>query len=95
MFNVLKQEPQPNVYQMWFVTQPETLWITRTTWANLCAKVTFVGEVKGPSPYYGNPVVKADVYNAAGQCTQCETDISAPGTYKTWRQISEPHWAKK
>lgn len=60
MFNVLKQEPQPNVYQMWFGTQPGPLWITRTTWANLCAKVTVVGQAKGPAPYYGNPAVKAD-----------------------------------
>ena len=94
MFNMLKQEPQPNVYQMWFASQPEPLWITRTTWASLCAKVTFVGEVKGPAPYYGNPTVKADIYNTAGQCTQRGADISAPGTYKTWRQISEPHWTK-
>ena len=94
MFKVLKQEPQPNVYQMWFATQPGSRWITRTTWANLCAKVTFVGEAKGPAPYYGNPAVKAEIYNAAGQCTQRDADISAPGTYKTWRQISAPPWEK-
>ena len=95
MFNILKQEPQPNVYQMWFAAQREPLWITRTTWASMCAKVTFVGEATGPAPYYGNPNVKADIYNGAGQCTQRGVDISAPGTYKTWRQISEPHWAKR
>lgn len=94
MFNIVKQEPQPNVYQMWFATQPETLWITRTTWSNLCAKVVSIGEPKGAAPYYGNPEVKADIYNVAGQCIQRGAFISVPGTYKTWRQIFEPHWEK-
>lgn len=95
MFNILVQEPQPNVYQMWFAIQPAHLWITRTTWSNLCARVTSIGEVKGPAPYFGNPKVMADIYNGAGQCTQRGAVISVPGTYKTWRQISEPHWANK
>lgn len=94
VYDILKQEPQLNVYQMWFATQPEPLWITRTTWASMCAKVTFVGEASGPAPYYGNPVVKGDIYSASGQCTQHGAVISVPGTYKTWRQISDPHSAK-
>jgi hypothetical protein len=94
MFIHIKQEPQLNVYQMWFASQPQSLWITRTTWSNLCAKVTSIGEVKGPAPYYGNPEVRADMYNSSGQCTQRGTVISVPGTYKTWRQITEPSWAK-
>jgi len=57
--------------------------------------VTFVGEAKSPSPYYGNPTVKADIYNSSGQCTQRGADISVPGVYKTSRQISAPHWAKQ
>jgi hypothetical protein len=94
MFTIVKQKPQPNVYQMWFATQPKNLWITRTTWSNMCAKVVSIGELRGGAPYYGNPEVKADIYNGAGQCTQRGAVISVPGTYKTWRQISEPHWAK-
>lgn len=94
MFNIIKQEPQLNVYQMWFAVQPEPLWITRTTWANLCAKVTSVEKETAPAPYYGNPKVRADIYNSDGHCIQREAEISVPGTYKTWRQISQPDWSK-
>jgi hypothetical protein len=94
MFHVLTQDPQPNVYQMWFATQPKPLWITRTTWNSLCAQVVSVGEAKGPAPYYGNPQVFADIYTAGGVLKQRGSVISVPGTYKTWRQIAEPHWAK-
>ena len=94
MFSIIKQEPQPNVFQLWFAIQPEPLWITRTTWSNMCAHVTSVGEIKGPAPYYGNPEVRANIYNGSGQCTQRGALISVPGTYKTWRQISTPPWAK-
>lgn len=36
------------------------------------------GRSQGASPYYGSPAVKADIYNATGQCTQRKAD-SAPG----------------
>jgi hypothetical protein len=90
---ILEQSPQPNVYQMWFSSQPNGLWITRITWSDLCAHVSFVGELKGDAPYYGNPEVRADIYTGAGQLKQRNSVISAPGTYKTWRQIAKPSWA--
>lgn len=90
---ILSLTPQPNVYQMWFSVKPEPLWITRTTWNDLCARVTFVGEAKGGAPYYGNPEVRADIYTAGGYCKQRNSVISVPGTYKTWRQIVKPAWA--
>lgn len=37
-------------------------WIRRTTWGNTCAQVTSVGPFTGLPPYYGNPVVLADIY---------------------------------
>ena len=78
---------------MWFATQPSALWITRTTWSGLCARVVSIGPVKGDSPYYGNSEVRADVYTAAGEMRQRGAVISVPGTYKTWRQIVKPSWA--
>lgn len=95
MFHILNADPQPNVYQMWFAVQPGPLWITRTTWNDLCARVISVDEAKGPAPYYGNPEVLADIYTAEGFLKQRGSVISAAGTYKTWRQIAEPYWAKQ
>jgi hypothetical protein len=84
-----------NVYQMWEASHglPGGLWITRTTWANMCAQVTSVGEFKGPAPYFGNPKVFANLYSMQGQLKQSGFEISVPGTYKTWRQIETPQWA--
>ena len=79
---------------MWFAIQPKPLWITRTTWANLYARVSSVGTVKGEAPYYGNPEVRADIYFSNGTLKQRNAEISAPGTYKTWRQIAELIWAR-
>ncbi|MDQ0038941.1 hypothetical protein J2W30_006729 [Variovorax boronicumulans] len=42
MLSFLKQEPQPNVYQMWFSIQPKTLLDYCTTWLNRCAKVVSI-----------------------------------------------------
>lgn len=83
-----------NVYQMWFESQSATedVWITRTTWPGLCARITSVGEPKGPPPYYGNPSVKADVYYPNGQPKSRGFEIPVPGTYKTWRRIATPGW---
>ncbi len=88
--------PQKNVFQMWVDSsgKPEGVWITRTTWPGLCARVTHVGELKGPPPYYGNPEVRADVYYPTGALKNRNFEITAPGTYKTWREIPAPPWWK-
>ena len=85
-----------NVYEM-FVANGEQVgfWLTRTTWRDLCARVTFVGKFKGPAPYFGNPRVSGDLfYLRSGQLKQANADIPSPGTYKTWRQIPAPSWSK-
>jgi len=85
-----------NVYQM-FVSSTNghgELWITRTTWSNLCAKIKSVGEFTGPPPYFGNPEVLADIYTLNGRLQQADAVIPVPGTYKTWRQIPTPVWWK-
>jgi len=78
---ILEQSPQPNVYQMWFSSQTNGLWITRITLSDLCAHVSFVGEFKGNAPYYGNPEVRADIYSGAGQLEQRSSVVSALGKY--------------
>lgn len=70
-------------------------WIKRTTWGKLCAKVTFVGDLVGSPPYYGNPEVRADLYDfETGELKNQNIQIPVPGTYKTWRQIKTPSWNK-
>ena len=69
MLNVREQEQRQNAFQMCFAIQPEPLWITRTTRTHLCAKLTLVGEAKGPAQFYRNLMVKADMYIATGQRT--------------------------
>src|SRR4051812_39182176 len=55
---------EQNIYQMWFESEgaKNGLWITRTTWSSIAAHIVSVGEPKGPPPYYGNPVVLADIF---------------------------------
>ena len=53
-----------NLFQMFVANghQPG-FWLRRTTWGESCARVTSVGPLTGPEPYYGNPKVHADIYN--------------------------------
>ena len=71
---------------MWFSVQPNPLWIKRTTWNDLCARVISVGEAKAPAFYYGNPEVLADIDTVQGFLKQRGSFICAAGPYKTWRQ---------
>jgi hypothetical protein len=70
------------------------LGLGRTTWGNTCAEVVHVGELSGKPPYYGNPAVRADVYDlTTGELRERNAKIPVPGTFKTWRQIDPPPWA--
>ena len=86
-----------DVFQMYVANKEQPgFWLGRTTWGNTCAQVTFVGEFKGPPPYYGTPVVLADFYDLrTGEFKEKGARIPVPGTYKTWRQIDPPNWASK
>lgn len=85
-----------NVFQMYVANDERPyFWLRRTTWRNTCAQVTSVGEFRGPPPYYGNPKVIADIYDLqTGDLKEQGARIPVPGTYKTWRQIEVPVWAK-
>lgn len=84
-----------NVFQMYAANnQQPGFWLRRTTWGSTCARVTSVGEFKGPPPYYGNPVMLADIYELrTGELKENGAKLPVPGTYKTWRQIDPPTWA--
>ena len=86
----------PNVYEMFVANGCEVgFWLTRTTWRNLCARVTFVGEFKAAAPCFGNPPVRGDLYfTSSGELKQANAGIPEPGTSKTWRRISAPPWAR-
>lgn len=84
-----------NIFEMYVAngSQPG-FWLRRTTWANSCARVTSVGPLTGPAPYYGNPKVRADVFDlASGKLREANAHLPAAGTYKTWRKIDPPDWA--
>ena len=83
-----------NVYEIWMAGNgaPEGVWIKRTTWSSVCARITSIGPVKGPAPYFGNPRVTADLFFLDGTLKQRSIDIPAPGTFKTWRKIPPPTW---
>ncbi|MCZ8254672.1 MAG: hypothetical protein O9327_03170 [Polaromonas sp.] len=83
-----------NVYQM-FVENDQKLgfWLTRTSWNAKVARVTEVAPFKGPAPYFGNPKVKADLYDAVtGRLLEKGMEVTAAGTYKTWRLAEQPSW---
>ena len=86
-----------NVYEMFVQNGREVgFWLTRTTWNAKIARVKLVGELKGLPPYYGNPKVMADLYDAtSGQLLQSGLEITAAGTYKTWRLQETPKWWRK
>lgn len=71
-----------NVFQM-FVANGERpgFWLRRTTSGNTCAQVTSVGPFNGPPPYYGNPLVSADIYDLlTGELKERGARIAVPGT---------------
>ena len=86
-----------NIFQMYAANEGRSgFWLRRATWGSTCARVTLVGEFKGPPPYYGNPIVLADIYDLrTGELKEKDTRLPVPGTYKTWLQIDPPTWANR
>ena len=86
-----------NLFQMLVANgSQQGFWLRRTTSGNSCARVTSVGPLTGPGPYYGNPKVYADIYDlATGTLREAHARLPAAGTYKTWRLIAPPPWVEK
>ncbi|MCO4322301.1 DUF5710 domain-containing protein [Aliidiomarina quisquiliarum] len=84
-----------NIYQMYVEHwRKPGFWVQRTTWGNTIAKITFVGELTGKPPYYGNPKVIATVYDIhTGEVKDQDFVIDTAGTYKTWRWVQPPKWS--
>jgi hypothetical protein len=54
-------------------------WLRRITWGTTCAQVVHVGELSEKPPYYGNPVVRADIYDLwSGEPKQRNVSSLAP-----------------
>jgi len=86
-----------NIFEM-FVANGERpgFWLRRTTWGNSCAQIVSVGALKGPPLYYGNPEVRADIFDLeTGAVKERSAQLPACGTYKTWRLIDAPPWASE
>lgn len=84
----------PNVFQMIVAHGGPGFWVRRTTWEATCARVVGVAAFAGPPPYYGNPPVIVDVYSLDGKLKDSFARLSVPGTYKTWRRMDPPEWAR-
>lgn len=85
-----------NIFEMYVANGKQPgFWLRRSTWGNTCARVVSVGELKGAPPYFGNPVVLADIFDLrTGNLKERSACLPAAGTYKTWRQIDVPAWAQ-
>lgn len=92
----MDQFSDKNIFEMYVANGKQPgFWLRRTTWGNSCARVVWVGELRGTPPYFGNPVVLADVFDLkTGNLKERGARLPAAGTYKTWRQIDAPAWAQ-
>jgi hypothetical protein len=70
-----------NVFQMYVANGEQTgFWLTRATWGNTIAQMTSVGAFTGPPPYYGNPEVRADIYDLhSGALKEPRVKVPVPG----------------
>lgn len=86
-------DSNPNLFQIFTAHGGPGFWVKRTTWDATCARIVGVAALTGPSPYFGNPPVIADIYSLDGRLKDSLARLPVPGTYKTWRSIDPPSWA--
>jgi hypothetical protein len=81
-----------NIYDMYVAHRCQVgFWIKRKTWGDLCAQVTFVGELEPRAPAYGHPLVRADVYHfSSGELKQADVEIAFAGSARRWQEIPPP-----
>jgi hypothetical protein len=74
-----------NVYQMYVDNGCQVgFWLRRWSWWNVVLQVKFIdggtcGELAGVPPYFGNPIVLADVYRFGRYVGLCQ--VRCPGSY--------------
>lgn len=84
--------PLVNLYDMYIAngTAPG-FWVKRRTWGDLCAQITFIGELDRHAHCYGHPPVRADLFSfSSRELKQAGAEIMFAGAHKTWRQIPPP-----
>jgi hypothetical protein len=81
-----------SIYDMYLAHRCQVgFWIKRKTWGDLCAQVTFVGELEPRAPAYGQPPVRADVYHfRSGVLKQADVEITAAASSSRWQEIPPP-----
>jgi hypothetical protein len=92
--NDWREREGQNVFEMHVANGGAGFWIRRTTWGGALARIIRIGEFTKPAPYFGNPSVLMDVYDLEGGLKEGLAMVPVPGTYKTWRRIEAPPWAK-
>lgn len=90
-----------NVFQMYVENGNRAgFWIRRNSWGNTAAFVLSVqgkreGDLEGVPPYYGDPLVVADVYDLHRPLLkELHSVVRCPGTY-TYQRFAGPSWAKR
>mgnify|MGYP000203386115 CR=1 FL=1 len=75
-----------NIYEMYILNGDVDFWVVRHTWGKCIARIVYVGGLKTPAPYYGNPEVLMDLYSAeTGEIIKQDERMSCPGTSQyTW-----------
>ena len=81
-----------NLYEMYVANDMKVgFWVKRRTWGDLCARITFVGELERNGRWYGGATVRADIFRfVSGSLKEADAVLSAPGSPKAWQQIPPP-----
>jgi hypothetical protein len=84
--------PAVNLYEMYVANDMKVgFWVKRRTWGDVCARVTFVGELERHGRWYGGATVRADIFHfVSGTLKEANAVLPSPGSPKTWQQIPPP-----
>ena len=88
----IAQEPAVNLYDMYLANDLALgFWVKRRSWGNLCARVTFVGELERNAYRYGLPSVRADLFCFGSlDRQQADAELTRAWDPKMWRRIPPP-----
>ena len=81
-----------NLYEMYLANDMSPgFWVKRRSWGDLCARVTFVGELERNAYRYGLPAVRADLFRfSSRERQQADAELTRAWDPKMWRQIPPP-----
>jgi hypothetical protein len=83
-----------NIYQMYVgLSKQVGFWVVHTAGGGFIARVTSIGPLVGPGPYYGNPVVRAEMFRVkTGEIVNLDVELPNPGMSSHWRLSNPPRW---